>query len=284
MTWTGGAGEYLDLQYSQILRIEHMVAIMYVTNLHSNTFRNALMRSKRRIYDDGHRHPVTPILPQALRSQGVPVRVAFKYSYCGVAGDADVIAIIGGGLFVFECKYTLLPCSAFEQRTFFDYLDKAALQLEKVQKLWADDAFRAYLGRSLRWDLSQVERIYTVIVPSIRLLSGVNYLTHPVRYLRELANFIECGKAAVRDRDERYDVDLWKGRRFGEEVMREYLASSSPLYEPVWQSMEAEYARFGTARWELSYPKYGLDLEKYGQEMAKMGLPKLASRRDQGAG
>lgn len=282
ITWTAGSKEFLDLQYTSILQIKDMAVSMSSTQMHSNVLRNVLVRSKRRPNDDGAADPLSCSILDALSSQGVPARGRVEYRYAGSQGELDVVAAIGSVMLILECKNTILPCSAFERRTFFDHLDKAAEQLDKVQRLWKDPGFRKYLGQVLGWpEAEQVEELCTAIVPSVRLLSGIDHKNHPVRHAREFANVIESGKGVVCFENERwYEIDLWGGDRFGDKVVKSYLAKVNSVYQPIWRSMVETSREYGGDRWRVVEPWYGLAYKTYEKELKEAGVLSPIDRRE----
>ena len=282
VTWNAGADEYLDVQYSPVLRVGDIAAIMYATYLHANLFRNAFFHAKRRLYDDGAHDPVSNALRDALLSQGVVVRDRWKYRFGQIQGDVDVLAMMGDCLFVFECKNTMHPCNAFEQRTLFDHLDKATEQLDKFKELWGSGSFRRYLAKSLGWNVDAVARLRTAVVPSVRLLSGIDYNEHPVRHVRELVNFIETGRGELSFEGKDYEFDFWQGAGFGPSVLERYLSASNPVYDPIWEASAVTYAALRGPRWTVMRPLYGFHPETYVRAVERVTPLKPIARRVEG--
>src|SRR5207302_1914970 len=129
---------------------------------------------------------VSSLLADAFRSVTDAVDVGLEYEFDGERGEIDCVAVLGDTLSVCECKNTLLPCSAFEQRTMFDHIQKAVTQLDRVKSLWGLDGFKRYLGQKLGRDLSAAH-LRTCVVLSKRLLSGASIQGHPIRQAREFA-------------------------------------------------------------------------------------------------
>jgi hypothetical protein len=263
--WNAGGGSgHLDLQYTPMVRLGDTVAVLYACQLNSNLFRNTLLRSKQRPYSDGSKDPLSDELVGALLEKTGTAQSRVKYKYGAETGDLDVVALIGETLFVFECKNTVLPCSAFEQRTLFDYLEKAGEQLDRFVALWSDGEFRKYLGAKLGWDLS-IASLETAIVPSIRLLSGIHYFGHPVRHLREMANLIRTGRGQLSYSGESIEIDFWSGQPFSDERLRDYLSPSNSVYEPLWRSAVKGFDEYGTKRWRTKVAKFYFSPETYAE-------------------
>jgi hypothetical protein len=121
----------LDMQYTSFLPFGSRVAIPFNVHASSNALRNSLMLRRVRLYEDGSVDPLSRDLHDALVQRTSFASTTLRYSWNGVKSDVDSIALLDDCLYVFECKNTLLPCSAFERRTLWDYLQKAVEQLDQ---------------------------------------------------------------------------------------------------------------------------------------------------------
>lgn len=274
MSWCSGSGTYLDLQYTPIIRLDGHAAILFACHLHSDLIRNLLMRSRVRMYASGQQDPISDELAEVLRLHTDKVRTHVNYNDGALSGELDVVALVDETLFIFECKNTLLPCSAFEQRVLYDHLEKASAQLERISVLLQRDDFRETFARGLRWGPGMWTSVRYVIVPSVRLFSGIDYCGFPVRHFRELVNFIRCGRGFLAYQGE-FEVDFWGGQSFSGALLQEYLSPSNSVYDPVWQSTAVAARSFGTKHWTVRESVYGLKTEKY-VEAVKQRSPTVA--------
>ncbi|WP_437981387.1 hypothetical protein [Sorangium sp. So ce117] len=268
-SWSSASDSHVDIQYSPILRAGKNAAFLRMTHVHSNMIRNVFARAKKRIFSDGTRDPLSEEIFHSLQDQVLAAQDV-EYTYAGLRGQLDVVAASDDTIFVFECKNTLLPCSSFEQRTLLDHLDKAVDQLDRLRLLWADDGFRRYLASKLRWDLSRVVTLQTVIVPSVRLFSGIQYRGHPVRHARELQNFVRTGTAILRSPDGHFQFDMWEGSPFSGAVLSTYLGESPGLYEAIWDSAHEAVENLQSVRWGVDRVYYNFDVERHFATLSKI--------------
>lgn len=267
-SWKAGTESFLDIQYQPLLQIGDTVALPFFTLASSNVVRNTLQISRTRLYSDGRNDPLPKALAHVLDKAGVQVKSEVQYEYLGLNGDFDVFAKIGNHVFAFECKRPLHPCSAFELRTTWDYLEDAALQLDRVKNLWADPGFRKYLGGRLGWDLSSCD-FSTCIVLSHRLMSGASFRGHPIRQIRELFNMINTGETRLLLGDLEHKVRNWKGDRFTAEDLKDYLSEDSKIYTPVWKSYFVDEVVWNFSSAQLTIPRFAMSPLK---QLAASGL------------
>jgi hypothetical protein len=258
LTWRAGTNAGLDVQYTPFLEVGTVVAHLHATHLASHLIRNIMMLARKRLFDDGRHDPVAARLAHAFGVAGYPFDQMRKYTFGAAKGDIDAIAMVGDTIVICECKNTLLPCSPNERRTFYDYMDKAVIQLERLRQLVLQPGFIEYLGKLLGWTIPRNPTVRYCIVPSIRLLSGANYDGYPVRHVDELGNLVESGKAVVKLENETLTFDL-RGERPLSEVLGEYLSPDPPIYKAFWDATVTSYEVWGTSRWTVRVPKYGWD-------------------------
>ncbi|QRK05590.1 hypothetical protein JQX13_36365 [Archangium violaceum] len=272
-SWKAGRKSFLDLQYQPLLQLGDAVALPFFILASSNVVRNALQVSKTRLHSDGRNDPLPKTLADVLEKSGAQVKAEVQYEYPGlngdpINGDLDVFAKIGNRVFAFECKRPLHPCSAFELRTTWDYLEEAALQLDRVKNLWEDPGFRKYLGGRLGWDLSSCD-LSTCIVLSHRLMSGASFRGHPIRQIRELFNMINTGESRLLIGNFKHAVRNWKGDRFTADDLEDYLSEDSKLYGPVWKSYFVDDVVWSFSDARLTIPRYAMSPLK---QLAASGL------------
>jgi len=275
VTWDASAGNaFLDLQYSPFLQVGDLLCLPFALHARSDVVRNTLFRTKARIYADGTLEPMVVDLADAFRGRTNTVETNVDYG-AGL-GEIDVVALLDDGLYIFECKNTLLPTSAFEQRTLHDCLEKASMQLDRFRTAWEDRAVRSALEQKLGWDLAGVAAVHTTIVLSNRLLSGADFRGHPIRHHRELANLLTTGKGRIivrqGEKTEEVTISLWRQAEFSKGILDEYLSTNSALYASLWAAMHSAFESIEFPEAKLRLPRYALDPAAHARELAQRGF------------
>src|SRR5207244_9918542 len=116
-----------------------------------------------------------------------------KYAWGGRPGEIDVLGVDGDVVVAFECKNSILPTNTFELRTTFDYLEKAAAQLDRFRSALQSSEFRKQLHDRLGCMIPENPQIVSAIVLSNRLLAGSSFRGHPVRAVADLRSFLIYG-------------------------------------------------------------------------------------------
>jgi len=272
LSWSPESGA-LDLQYRPIVNLG-LASILFASVLtSSNTLRNVLFASGRRLNDDGIVDPVSGTLADAFRTRTTTVWSPVPYRW-QEQGDVDVLVLLDGALLAFECKNTLLPCSAFEQRTLYDYLMKAASQLDRFKAAYGDEEFRTVLSRRFDVALPPPSSLVTAIVLSNRLLSGAQFRGHPVRHVHELANLVTAGAGRLQSTlfAKPLTISLWRGSGFSIDAVTDYLSERAVHYAPVWAAMDRAEEVLDTGAVRVRRAKYGLNVGRFLHELSAQGF------------
>jgi hypothetical protein len=193
LSYDQNKGGVLDLQYQPLIKIKgEYYALPYNLMANSAILRNSIQMSKRRFYEDGTEDPLSQLMDKALSRKTSMVASNIKYKWKDYSGEIDNIALIDNYLFIFECKNSHLPCSPHEAKTSYDYIIKAASQLERFKKLYQSIEFRSYLSNKLEWKISD-EKLVTCIIISNRMFLGYRINGHVVRGSWETVNYIDSG-------------------------------------------------------------------------------------------
>jgi hypothetical protein len=114
--------QFVDLQYRPIIRFDGVMAVMHSLIYRSNIMRNAMFAANRHIGEEERNMPLSAILGDAFATKGCSHDSDVEF-HCSLGGsDIDFATVVNDTLYIFECKNTILPCTAFEQKTFFDHL------------------------------------------------------------------------------------------------------------------------------------------------------------------
>jgi hypothetical protein len=197
LEWNPKQKTYLDLMYQPLVRAAGN-NLLVAPNLFAvaNLPRNTLQLTQKRLGEKGD-GLLAQRLTKEFQGQGFVAWDDVEYSYAGIKGDGDVVALQGEFLFIFECKNSLHPCSAAELRTSYEYLLKARRQLEKFMVLWNTPGFRKYFAKLLKTDLSAVKTVIPAAVTGNRMFGGLQLGAANVLGFHELVNFINSGRIII---------------------------------------------------------------------------------------
>jgi hypothetical protein len=184
-----------DLIYQPLVRAGGYWHIPMNLIANSNFIRNALALSELRFHKT--KDPLGALLAKACRDAGAQAWSDVGFKYEGHQGDIDCLALLDGVLFFFECKNALHPCGMFELRNTRQHLDKAATQIGRIDALFKDPGFRAYVSNKIGFDLPVSGSQSGAIVLGHRLFSGYKFKGFDVRSIHELIHFINDGDAVV---------------------------------------------------------------------------------------
>lgn len=261
-TWKPGRhpddGGLVDLQYRSFIDLDGFLVLPLAVHCASNLIRNALVSQKKRLFDDGTKDPVAIRLRDALRQAQATVSDHFEYEHGPVKGEIDVLAVISGKLFVFECKNSLHPTCSAELRTTIDYLNKARQQLDRFAACWRDPSFREWVRSKTGWSETP-SMLHTGIVMSHRVLSGIPWFGHPIRHMHEMAAFIEKGITSVTTLGERFEKRHWTSTTFAGDDLVAYLAADNSIYGPLFASSEETLRPLALRKVRCAVAMYGID-------------------------
>ncbi|MCY1043188.1 hypothetical protein OV208_17860 [Corallococcus sp. bb12-1] len=256
-SWDVEKKGYFDIQYQPMMKIGKVFAFPFFILGMSNVIRNCLVLSEARVHGDSKaENPVVKILSDAFGGAQVELGREFKYEYEEDEGEIDVLVKIGNSVYAFECKHTLLPCSGFEQRTTWDYVDTAAHQLDRFKVAWGDDEFRREVGKRLGWDCDSAE-LSTCVVFGHRLLAGASFRGHPVRHLRELVNFVGSGVSGLSVGSDEFLIPMRRLGRLESSDFDNYLSDDSKIYSVYWNSFLAVDSVWNFEEVALKVRNYG---------------------------
>ncbi len=134
--------------------------------------------------------PLGEMLAETFREAGVQAKAKLRVQHDGHEVEVDVLAMLDGRLFAFECKNSLHPCNSFELRQSYDYIIKAAAQLNRFKQFLADEKFRRLLLSAAGFGKFDFSGLTTCIVMGNRMFNGHREAGHAVRSIYELANAI----------------------------------------------------------------------------------------------
>ncbi|MBD2695171.1 hypothetical protein [Anabaena catenula] len=268
LSWNPDSNKIFDIQYQPVLTLDNSIFLPLGILCNSNLPRNALQSTNFRFDSDGKKDNLGKLLEDALKPVSSFVQRNISYSYKGIVGDIDIMAIIENQLFIFECKNSLHPTSPFELRTSYNYILKGAEQLNKIQHILQDENFKKDI--SARLNISIPTKLHKCIVTGNRMISGWQEQGSNIIPIYELINVITNGRISIKE----FDIDenklegiifkLWKQDFFSVNDLIDYIENNS-LYECYFTSMINQPKIVHIGNINISKSNYILDVEKFIQ-------------------
>lgn len=231
--------KHVDVQYQPLIPFGKAILLPANIFANSNIYRNPLVVTRIRLYEDGRVDPLGDSLTKAFVATGAVTTPRLDYSWKGERGEIDVLVAVGGFLFAFECKNSLLPCGVHELMTSLDYIRTAVDQLDRFKKHFEDPAFRRWLVKETGCPIDAGTRLVTGIVMSNRMFMGLRLNGHPVRGNYELEHFLADGTVSMADETRSF----WLGKTFTGEDLRRFL-EEDVTYQPQWNAITRFTARY----------------------------------------
>ena len=223
MGWTAESDSFLDLLYKPfIFHHGSRVSVPLLTASAVNVVRNTLWSTRKRPRASGEVDLLSEGLKRAFAHTGWRTCSHLKYKHGAREGEVDFLVVAPRGIFFFECKETLHPCSTFELRRTLDHLDDAFDQLDRFQAALADPSFLKELSERLGEDL-RGKRMTGSVVLSHWLLSGAPVGNYSIHNCGEVCNFVATGAAALWVRRTKYKVPLRASGPLSEPDLHEFL-------------------------------------------------------------
>ncbi len=245
--------EHVDIFYAPLIPAGDMIFLPVNTFAQANIFRNALVTTRRRLYEDGRVDPLSQTIAAQFEAVGASTRTHVTYSVKGGGGEIDVLAHFADTLFVLECKNSLLPTDVHEIRTSMDYIETAAKQLRRFIDCAGNADFLHHFSEQVAVPINRATKIVAGIVVSNRMFAGLRVGGFPVRGHQELDNFLSSGTIRFGE----HQTSLWNGDELAVEDVRRFFEDDIS-YVPVWNAMEAVSSVFEftgctvvTERWRL---------------------------------
>jgi len=269
LTWKSTSKIRFDIQTLPLINKGNEFILPLGILAGSNLFRNILQSTGFRFDANSSSDPIGNILQDVFS----PVSSFFKtnvgYSFNGEEGDIDVITVIDGNTFIFECKNSLHPTNPFEMRTSYNYIETGASQLNKITGLWNTSGFIEYLRKKLGYEIPS--NLCRAIVTGNQIFSGLRNDGYAVRYLHELCNIVRTGKISIKvtSLDEKVtrsvDFKIWQSDTFTSQDLVEYIEKDS-IHQCYFNAMISREIKVQIKNTSLTRKTYALNLEKLCQE------------------
>jgi len=274
-SWSYSAAEITkDIQYHPIILLKDK-RVLYPFSLisKSNIFRNTLVSQRIRPNDDGQIDRMSIYLREFFLKISTYSESDISFSFLNLKGQVDYAVLIDDTIFIFECKNSLFPTNNFERRTLDDYLRKAAKQLSIQIDLLQNPDYVRYLFKKLNWPIPQNLKVKTCIALGTRLFTGSDYESHPVRYIHEITQYIDSGKASVNvlfKKEERKIIKkYWKNDNFEKCDLVDFLSSKCKFYTDHFDSQYPSEQKIHIGDVTIHYNDYPLKTLDYSELLSK---------------
>ncbi|MBD1828248.1 hypothetical protein NDI47_23675 [Microcoleus vaginatus GB1-A2] len=274
-TWRLESKKIFDLQTYPFINVEDWILLPLGILTNSDLCRNVLQSTKFRFDSESVEDPIVLEMERCLKPVSSIFETNLKYSFKGVKGEVDVLAVVDNCLFIFECKNSLHPCNLFELRTTYDYIQKAAAQLTHFQDLWQQEPFRTYLATKIKTQSPLPSQLCSCIVMGNRMFSGLREQGHSVRPIRELCYIISKGEILLNSYNI-YDKDagkksiiqfkLWKEDKLKAEDLLAYIQEDS-LHKCYFNSLSRIEETIKLKNKSLVKESYAFSPERFFQQL-----------------
>jgi hypothetical protein len=275
-TWRLESNKIFDLQTYPFINVEDWILLPLGILTNSDLCRNVLQSTNFRFDSESVEDPIVLEMERCLKPVSSIFETNLKYSFKGVKGEVDVLAVVDNCLFVFECKNSLHPCNPFELRTTYDYIQKAANQLTRFQDLWQQEPFRTYLARKIKTLSPLPSQLCSCIVTGNRMFSGLREEGHSVRPIRELCYIISKGEILLKsynisDKDAGKNsilikFKLWKEDKLKAEDLLGYIQEDS-LHKCYFNSLSRIEETIKLKNKSLVQESYAFSPERFLEQL-----------------
>ncbi|MEG4498906.1 hypothetical protein QUB05_17385 [Microcoleus sp. F10-C6] len=264
-----------DLQTHPFINVEDWILLPLGILTNSDLCRNILQSINFRFDSESSADPLVLEMERCLKPVSSIFATNLKYSFKGIEGEVDVLAVVDNCLFIFECKNSLHPCNVFELRTTYDCIQKAATQLTRFQDLWQQEPFRTYLAKKIKTQPNLPSQLCSCIVMGNRMFSGLREQGHSVRPIRELCYIISKGEILLNSYNI-YDQDagkksiikfkLWKEDQLKAEDLLGYIQEDS-LHKCYFNSMIRIEQKIKLKNKSLVQESYSFSPERFFEQL-----------------
>jgi hypothetical protein len=275
-TWRLESKKIFDLQTYPFINVEDWVLLPLGILTNSDLCRNVLQSTNFRFDSKSVQDPIVLEMERCLKPVSSIFETNLKYSFKGIKGEVDVLAVVDNCLFVFECKNSLHPCNVFELRTTYDYIQKAANQLTRFQDLWQQEPFRTYLAKKIKTQPHLPSQLCSCIVMGNRMFSGLREQGHSVRPIQELCNIISKGEILLNSyniynqdagkKSINIKIKLWKENKLKAEDLLAYIQEDS-LHKCYFNSLNRSEQTIKLKNKSLVQESYFFSFERFLEQL-----------------
>lgn len=211
-------------------------------NQESNSMSEPMVNECAQIFTECTLHPI------------VLTNVKIKYNQRN--GEIDVFVVTENYIFIIECKCPLCPVNNFEMRGDNDHLHKAIKQLDLCKLAFEDHEYQKSLLKQRKIPYKP-RQILTCIVFGNRLFNGLSFSGHPVRFIKELNNYMIKGTI----RTDKKEYSIWAGTELSEKDIISYLSENTDITRTRFDAMIKRFEQLKLGKMKLSLESYGIAQE-----------------------
>lgn len=256
--WEPGEDVHFDLQYYPIVFLDGYFILPLAIFAHSNPIRNMYAseykKDNKSLLSDGKVDRLVNKLHSIFKIAGINSFIQTSYKKT----DMDVFAILDDSLFIFECKHSLEPTSAFDLRTSHDYIRKAEKQLDYLTSEYESGNLIPVLELKYKLELSHIKNAIFCIVVSNRLFNG-NAFRYPVRNIFEIDNILTAGIM----RTNKGVFRIWESKTLLLIDLLKFFGEDNEEIKLMNECLSCRTLKYGLLEPYIEFDKYYLSSEKF---------------------
>jgi hypothetical protein len=254
--WEPNQNDFFDLQYQPIIFYKDNFLISLSIFINSNSIRNLFASQYKlnnsSLLSDGVIDPLVDNLCYILNTAKIESYKETKLTNT----DIDVFITYDNTIFIFECKHNLLPTSAYDLRTTYDYIKKAEKQLDKIKEEFTKGNLIKLLEKKHNVKLDHISNIICVIVLSNRMFNG-NIFRYPIRNINEIDNLFNRGTM----RTENGKFWIWKQKHLTIDDLLEYFSLENYFISLFYGSLTEKVKKYQLKDITISFETFSLDMK-----------------------
>lgn len=253
--------DFVDLQYSPIVKLDKYLLILPTVVSTSNLIRSIALKNNQHLSIVKGRDCMVNNLETSFKNQDFSVCIDFSFGKDQI--EIDLVAYKDNQLFLFECKNPYHPVNDFELRNTYDHIKKAFSQIEKYKSIINNKSLFHDFIKNIEFeiDINHVQVHYGVINAN-RALMGFQNDNIRVFHANELINFLECGKFVCHN----VEYNSWKGEKFNVLDLVDYL--NGDILDELRNCFNSYCYGFIYREKELEFETFQLDYEKFKQDIS----------------
>lgn len=200
----------IDLQFTPILKVEERSFVLFNTFSLTDIMRAYINNNNLALDDQGQKFEDEVYKRLKIGFPENKIFTSIKYSdYYEKKGEIDICLIGKKSIYFIECKNSLQSISASSATNNYEYILKAKLQLEQVEKCFNIDRNK-FLKKYCNLNISNIEEysLYKIIILSNKNISGLNFNNIAVRDIYSLDRLILNGVINTLSMNEKKEIEI----------------------------------------------------------------------------
>ncbi|MGO8943899.1 MAG: hypothetical protein ACLQJ7_09530 [Syntrophobacteraceae bacterium] len=236
-TWDCYDSPFYDLQYRPFLKRKNKYILLPAAFTCSNLLRNMQVSNKIRIHDQGSKFVKTCF--DVLKPHFSHVVCERNLKHKNMRTEIDIIVCENNTLYLFECKYSIPPCSLHELRDIWGEIQKGVQQQHHAKTILSDmKVRRSYLAGwfpNIKFTGIEQMRIQPCVLVSHYFFAGMTVNSVPIRDFSTFSSLVSGGTLSMTQVQETGKAEIHQYRLSGEEKVSaadidEYLSEHSRMF------------------------------------------------------